>query len=62
MFFVISVSSRLNCDNIKTGLIMNHCKNRSESPLQHRTHAEEKNRGNTLQSMRIEAKFLHPNF
>ena len=41
MLFVTSLRSRLNCDNIEAGLVTNHCKNRSDSPLERRTHAEQ---------------------
>ena len=33
--------SRINCNHTEARLITNHCKNRSKSPLQCRTHVEE---------------------
>ena len=38
---MIPMHSILNCNHTKVGLITNHCKNLSESPLERRTHAEE---------------------
>ena len=38
---MIPLHFRLNCDYIEAGLITNHCKNRSKSPLERRTHTEE---------------------